>query len=200
MGFFDKLKDSVEGGAKSIAKDMAGEHQNDGLARASCTSVVVGEMPTSLDDLKEMQGADFKTPANVVALTVVALCMYPVNKELSIEMLNFLKGPRPLSAYEKQFLADRFRGKDYLAASYFNGATPQNGYEPQSPLAVMVYETSHSKDQIDEGYLQLFLKSGGADSARGVKLRKKQSTGEWFLWEYFLLPDIRKPVSEDPWA
>ncbi len=200
MSFFDKLKREVSKTAGEAIKNIAKSQNEDGLARASKVAITIAAMPTSLNEFKEMDGADFSDPNKVVALTVVALCIYPINKDLSIEMLNYLKGPRPLSNYEIQFLADRFRGKDYLTASYFEGATPENGYEPKEPLTINVYKTGHSEDLISEGYLQLFLKSGGADTARGVKLRKKESTGEWFLWEYHLLPDIRKPNSEDPWA
>ncbi len=209
MGFLDSLKSSVSSAATSAAGAAAREAfsgqnlaaQNpDGLAFARSERISLGEIPTSVAALARMDGADLRDPNKVVALTVAALCLYPIDKENSIAMLNFLKGPRPLSNYEIQFLADRFRGKDYLAASYLDGATPQNNYEPKMPLTVVVYETGHSKDQIDEGYLQLFLKSGGADSGRSVKLRHKPSTGQWFLWEYHILPDIRKPVAEDPWA
>lgn len=52
----------------------------------------------------------------------------------------------------------------------------------------------------DEGYVRLDIKSSGADSPRQVKLRLKPSTGQWFLWEQYLLSDIRIPVEEDPWA
>ncbi len=200
MSFFDKLKQEVGKSAQEAVKNATDNQNSDGLAGASCVTVAVGNMPTTLDSFKAMEGNDFKDPNKVAALTVVALCMYPINKDLCIEMLNHLKGPRPLSSYEIQFLSDRFRDKAYLAASYFVGATPENEYEPSEPLTVNVYKTSHSEDLIGEGYLQLFLKSGGADSARGVKLRKKESTGQWFLWEYHLLPDIRKPKSADPWA
>ncbi len=200
MGFFDKLKDSVADTAKSVVGDLMDNHDNDGLNGADCESIVLSSIPSNLAELKAMDGADFKDPNKVVALTIAALCIYPVSKDNCIEMLNFLKGPRPLSNYEISFLADRFRGKDYLMASYFVGATPQNNYEPNTPYTVNVYTTKHSEDQKDEGYLQLYVKSGGADTARGVKLRNKPSTGEWFLWEYFVLPDIRKPVQADPWA
>ncbi len=198
MSFFDKLKKEVSKSAKEAVKDAM--DNKDGLLHASHVEVTIDKMPTTLESFKVMEGTDFKDPNKVVALTVVALCMYPANKDLCIEMLNFLKGPRPLSNYEIQFLSDRFKGKDYLVASYFEGAAHTNNYEPTNPLSIKVYKTAHSEDLLDEGYLQLFLKSGGADSARGVKLRKKESTGEWFLWEYLLLSDIRKPVKEDPWA
>ncbi len=198
MSFLNKLKKEVSKNAKEAIKDAL--DNSDGLAQASYVVINIDKIPTTLEEFKSMNGSDFKDPNKVVALTVVALCMYPLNKELCIEMLNFLKGPRPLSNYEIQFLSDRFRDKDYLIASYFEGATYNNNYEPTNPLSIKVYKTGHSEDLLNEGYLQLFLMSGGADSARGVKLRKKESTSEWFLWEYYLLSDIRKPVIEDPWA
>ncbi len=198
MGFFDKLKNNVENTANSIANDIGSNP--DGLANASCVSNVLDKIPSSVDELKTMDGADLKDPNKVIALTIAAFCSYPVNKDICIEMLNFLKGPKPLSPYEKQFLRDRLSGKEYVISSYFDGATPQNNYEPKSPYTIKVYKTPHSEDLIGEGYLQLFLKSGGADNARGIKLRSKPSTGQWFLWEYFILPDIRKPVASDPWA
>jgi len=118
----------------------------------------------------------------------------------AIKMLEFLSGPRGVSAYEKQFIADRFRDKDYVPRSYFAGATPDNNYEPSTPYTLNIFENPYSRDNFNEGYLTLHVNSGGADSARQIKLRTKPSTGEWFLWEQFLLADIRKPVEEDPWA
>ena len=115
-------------------------------------------------------------------------------------MLEFLHGPKGLSTYDKQFIADRFRDKDYVPRSYFEGSTPENGYEPVKPYTITFFENPYSRDQLKDGYLTLHVKSGGADSARQIKLRTKPSTGQWFLWEQFLLADIRKPVSADPWA
>ena len=52
-----------------------------------------------------------------------------------------------------------------------------------------------------EGYARFLITCGGADSPRPMTLRKKGSTGEWFLWDYKgLLSGIRIPASEDPWA
>ena len=63
-----------------------------------------------------------------------------------------------------------------------------------------MYENPYSRSNISEGYLTLQVNSGGADSPRQIKLRSKPSTGQWFLWEQFLLADIRQPVAADPWA
>lgn len=49
--------------------------------------------------------------------------------------------------------------------------------------------------------LAMYVTSGGADSPRGIRLRTKKSTGEWFVNSFDgLFSGIRKPKDEDPWA
>ncbi len=160
--------------------------------------VTISHLPETLAEMQSLPEANLTKPEFTAALTVAALARYPKDREQALEMLAFLQGPRELSVYDKQFLADRFRDKDYVPRSYFLGATPENGYEPMKPFTVEFFENPYSRTQ--EGYLILHVRSGGADSPRQIKLRHKPSTGQWFLWEQFLLSDIRKPVSEDPWA
>ena len=57
----------------------------------------------------------------------------------------------------------------------------------------------YSRSQLAEGYLTLYVNCSGADSPRPLKLRKKPSTGQWFLWEQQLLAGIRIPAAADPW-
>ena len=114
-------------------------------------------------------------------------------------MLNVLRGPRPLSPQEIQLLKDQLlKDRDYVARSHFNGATPDNNYTPLQPYSVTVSDNPNS--YMTEGYATLYIRSGGADSPRPITLRKKPSTGEWFLWNHVgLLPGIRVPASQDPW-
>lgn len=191
MGFFDNI-------IKNTAKDGINNVINNSFNSGSTVEVEVGAVPSNLEEFKAK--VNFKDSNNVVAFTILALCVYPHNKDFSIEMINYLKGPGELSGYDKQFLAERFAGKEYLALSYLNGTTPQNNYTPTEPYTVSVTKTSHSEDAIGEGYLQLYVQSSGADSKRGIRLRNKPSTGEWFLWEYFVLAGIREPIANDPWA
>lgn len=188
MSFFDKLKQQA---AQTVKQAVGG-------AGNTSYTVVLRQIPMNLAQLQAMPEASLKNPENTAALTVAALCIYPIDKDASLEMLNYLQGPRGVTPYDKQFLADRFRDKDYVPRSYFAGATPQNNYEPSEPYTITVFENPYSRDQ--EGYLTLHIRSGGADSPRQIKLRSKPSTGQWFLWEQFLLSDIRQPVSADPWA
>ena len=192
MSFFDQLKRQ--------AAQTANQTMQKAASAAGNVSYTVSfpQLPVDLAQLQAMPEGALRRPEHTAALTVAALCIYPVNKDAALEMLNYLQGPRGVTPYDKQFLADRFRDKDYVPRSYFAGATPQNNYEPSEPLTITVFENPYSRGQ--DGYLTLHIRSGGADSPRQIKLRNKPSTGQWFLWEQFLLSDIRKPVSADPWA
>ena len=194
MAFLDNLKRQAAQAIGQTVKQAAS-----GAGNQSYT-VTLRQLPTSLAQLQAMPEGALKQPEHTAALTIAALCIYPIDKEASLEMLNYLQGPRGVTPYDKQFLADRFRDKDYVPRSYFAGATPQNNYEPSEPYTVTVFENPYSRGQIGEGYLTLHVRSGGADSPRQIKLRNKPSTGQWFLWEQFLLSDIRQPVAADPWA
>ena len=155
-------------------------------------------LPNNVDELKAMKEANMKDPYAVAALTVVALMRYETSQEDCFDMLNYLKGPEELSAYEKGFLRDRFEGKKYYKVrSFFAGATPQNDYTPSTPYMIKV--RSNRDSFASDGWATLWLFSGGADNPRTVKLRQKKSTGEWFLNEIQFLSDIRLPASADPW-
>ena len=92
----------------------------------------------------------------------------------------------------------RDRDKPYLPLAYFEGATPQNNYTPAQPYVLNVLPDPRSQD-IEAGYIRVFLKTAGADAQRPVKLRKKG--GQWYLWEYSsILSGIRIPVKDDPWG
>ena len=137
-------------------------------------------------------------PFKTAALTVCALCAYGADKNIGLEMLNWLRGPRPMNGQEISFLNDRFRdGKSYIPFSYFVGASPENGYTPRQPFTLLV--GSNHTSNTEEGYCKLFIPCGGADSPRPIKLRRK-GDGQWFLWEQYLMTGIRIPASADPWA
>lgn len=108
------------------------------------------------------------------------------------------KDPADVSGMEKQFIRERLPGKQYKARSFFAGATPDNNYTPTTPLTITVSENSFSFDEDNWGVL--YVKSGGTDSGRPVKLRKKPSTGQWFVNDIQCLADIRTPKEADEWA
>lgn len=140
------------------------------------------------------------TPEEICAWFLCALSLFDKDREAGTAAMNRLRGPRAMTPYDQQFLRDRLRGKPYLPLAYFEGAVPENGYQPHLPYVLDVLADSRPQN-IEPGYLRVFLKTAGADSQRPMKLRQKGSTGEWFLWEYSsILSGIRIPATEDPWA
>ena len=160
--------------------------------------IVFDSLPESYEQFVNLPQASMATPFHTAAMAVLAFCFYPKDSELCFEMIDFLRGPRPMNGADRQFIADRFREKDYVPRSYFMGATPDNDYQPSSPYTVAVSENPHSYDA--DGIAKLFIASGGADTPRPIQLRKAKD-GKWYLWEYSsILLDVRKPESSNPWA
>ena len=145
-------------------------------------------LPENLQELQALPEANMKDPYGVAALTIAALCRYETNPE---------KGPESLSTYEKQFIKERLQGKTYKPRSFFQGATPQNNYTPTQPYKLTPVSNPYTFQ--NDGWATIYLRSGGADSERPIKLRQKKSTGEWFLNDIQCLSDIRTPANENPW-
>ena len=170
------------------------------LAAASRKETFTFEaLPNNLTELKALPEASLDDSFKTAALTLCALCVYAEDRENGTEMLNFLRGPRPMSPAELAFLNDRMMdGKSYIPRSFFEGAVPGNDYTPTVPYTVKVISNQYSS--LENGnYMKLLLNSGGADSPRSVTLRKTGG-GTWYLWEQNLLVDIRIPTSQDAWA
>ena len=187
MAFFDKLKNQAASAVSGAVKQIGTKTEK----------IVFADLPESMEVFKALPQAALSNPFDTAALTVVALCIFPVNKELCYEMLDYLRGPRPMSGMDKQFISDRFIDKDYVPRSYFEGAVPSNDYMPSAPYTVTVKSDPHSYDE--QGIARLFIPSGGADAPRPVKLREAKD-GKWYLWEQYLLAGIREPESANPWA
>ena len=168
------------------------------MATQTSETFFFSTLPGNLAELQALPEASLDSPYKTTALVLAALCSYADNASAVYEMLDFLKGPESVSTYEKQFLRDRLAGKTYKSFSFFAGATPENGYRPAQPYRITVSSNPYSFPE--ENWAVMFVQSSGADSPRQVKLRKKPSTGQWFLNEIQCLADIRIPAAEDPWA
>lgn len=155
-------------------------------------------LPQSLEEFKQLPEAALNDVYAVAALSVLALTRFEASKDECYAMLDFLKGPEPLTPTGKAQISDRFMdGKFYKVNALFEGAKPENNYTPAQPYVVKVSSNPYSFE--NEGYATLYVHSGGADSPRPLKLRMKPSTGQWFLVEIQYLSDIRPPAAEDKW-
>ena len=185
-------KDNLKKGA---AKAVSGVTSSIGSKSETFT---FSALPESLAQMQALPEATLDNPYKTAALTVCAICAYAADKNVGTEMLNWLRGPRPLGNSEISFLNDRFRdGKTYVPFSYFKGATPENDYTPDVPYTITIESNPYS--DANEGYKKLFVRSSGADNPREIVLRMK-GDGTWLLWDQFLLLSIRQPKSADPWA
>lgn len=160
-------------------------------------TVVFSALPDDIQQFKAMPQASLSSPFETAAMTVLALCFYPKDRDASLAMLEYLRGPRPMNNSEKQFIVERFRGKDYVPRSYFLGATPDNDYSPSQPYSIEISENPYTYSE--QGFARLLITCGGADSPRPIKLRLAKD-GKWYLWEQALLTDVRHPESTNPWA
>lgn len=203
MNIFDTLKRIAGTAVKKEATKVVNNTVNNavkavGKGRNHSESFTFASLPNNVEELKALPEASLDSAFKTTALTIAVLCRYEESPEETFEMLNFLKGPAQVSGQEKQFIKEKLGGKRYKALSYFAGATPQNGYTPNVPYTITVSENPYSFD--NEDWATLYVTSGGADNPRTMKLRKKPSTGQWFLNDIQCLSDIRLPVEEDPWA
>ena len=202
MGLFDNLKNQAMNALKTngnkIAKNL-GDNVKNAVKNAANKSVDITfpGVPEGYEEFIALPEAEMDTPFKTAAMTVLALCVYPKDRELSIKMLNFLRGPRPLSGMDINFIRDRFMDKDYVPRSYFEGAVPGNDYTPDVPYKIEVSDNPYSYE--NKGYAKVFVKSGGADSPREILLREAKD-GKWYLWDQFILSDIRQQESANPWA
>ena len=196
MGFFDALKSKAVQNAENAVRSAVGSAAQS-IGNHSET-VTLPSLPQSLAELQALPQADLQNPYGTVALALAALCRYEESADDCLQMLDYLRGPRPLSPMDKQFLRDRLVGKAYVPVSYFEGTSPQNDYKPSVPYRITVKKNPYSAQGDD--FLTLYVHSSGADNDRIVEVRRKPSTGQWFLWEIKCLSDIRIPVSSDPWA
>ena len=202
MALFDMFKSKAENAIKKSVNSAVIQ----GISKATSAvsnlgnkkeKIVFSSLPSSYEEFTSLPQAALSTPFDTAAMTVLAFCYYPQNKDLALQMVNYLRGPRPLSGGDMSFIADRFRDSDYVPRSYFEGSTPANDYTPAEPYTIVVSENPYSYQ--NEGYATLYITSGGADSPRSVQMRKAKD-GKWYLWEQFILVGIRQPESSNPWA
>ena len=77
MGFFDNLKKKTEEAVKQVFT-------------SGSKTVTFSDIPTTLEAFKALPQASLKDPYETAALAIVALNLYPVDKEVCYEMLNFV--------------------------------------------------------------------------------------------------------------
>ena len=193
---------SVSSSSETVEAPDGGEEGYDASEAVTVESVDGGikvtfeQMPQTARDLQALLEVYPQTDArNAGAFFIASLVRYVDSADDGLAMIDLLRGPRPMNDMYKDFLKDRLREKSYLPGAYFEGATPENDYAPDTPWTLLVYDDPMNAE---EGYLYIQVETTGADSRRRITLREKD--GRYYLWEYSnVLTGIRLPASQDPW-
>ena len=93
MSIFDRLKNVAEKTAKDAARSVG---NTIGTKRETFT---FSALPESLAEMQALPEAKLDTPFATAALTVLALCAYAADRSTGTEMLNWLRGPRPVRIF-----------------------------------------------------------------------------------------------------
>ena len=72
--------------------------------------VVIQKIPENLSEF-EMLTAEGRQPERICALLLCALALFDRDKNVGTAAMNLLRGPKPMTPYDGQFLRDRLRGK-----------------------------------------------------------------------------------------
>ena len=203
MALFDSIKNQVTSQLKRDASKIvnnASQNASQAIAkgRNRTESFTFSSLPTSVEELKSLPEASLDSAFKTTALCIAVLCNLEKDANATWEMLDYLKGPESVNEREKAFIKERLVGKHYKMLSFFERATPDNGYTPTTPYTITVSENPYSFDE--ENWATLYVTSGGADAPRPIKLRRKPSTNQWFVNEIQCLADIRIPTEQDAWA
>ena len=167
-------------------------------------TVDVPKMPKTVEEFTAWRDKVATEPEGGAAVYVVALATYAEDEDLGLQFLTIaldqahlvpgtkgLKGRQP-KAIAVQRWKERIGRKPYVARSYFQGTSPENGYK----LGSGALEISYTEVR-DEGgnRAKVFVVSTGADSARPIMLQQN-NRGLWKAWEW-RPPEVgcRKPAT-----
>lgn len=75
--------------------------------------ITIQHIPTDLREFEAL-AAEGRRPEELCALLLCALVLFDRDKAAGTAALDRLRGPRPMTPYDTQFLRDRLRGKPYL--------------------------------------------------------------------------------------
>ena len=84
--------------------------------------VVIQKIPENLQEFETL-AAKGRQPEHICALFLCALALFDRDKDAGTAAMDLLRGPKPMTPYDCQFLRDRLRGKAYLPLAYFEGAS-----------------------------------------------------------------------------
>ena len=158
--------------------------------------LVFARLPQDLAELQALPEVSMTDPFAMAALTVTALCRFEGDRDVCVCSIT-CAGPGRCWGSTCRTCAtvwERRAISRFLSLSARRHPTTIR----QQPYTVMISGAEDAATRASDR-CQMLIQSGGADSPRPVDLRRK-GDGTWWLWDQFLMSDIRVPVKDDPWA
>ena len=182
MGLFDKMKQAAA---------TAGGNQT--------VTFTFQALPESLAQMQALPEASLDTPFKTAALTVCALCAYGADKNIGLEMLNWLRGPRPHERAGDLLPERPLPGRQELhPVLLLCGCVAGKRLYPPPAL----HPAGGQQPHLQRGgrLLQAVHPLRRCRRAPAPSSCAARADGQWFLWEQYLMTGIRIPASADPWA
>ena len=138
---FMALSISVTANAQSSGVGRA-DRQGVRNSKAFSDKVSIEKIPATLEEFQALQAELGTTPEGCIMLQLVAMEMYRRDKNVGLECLKLNNTTTNLSSVTSR-LKEIFRQGDsyarpYLVSTYFKGAKPSNGYNPEKPYTIQV--------------------------------------------------------------
>lgn len=153
-------------------------------------TVSINRIPKTVAEFKQVQAKIGGTPEGAVMLQLLAMEMFNQNKQIGTECIKLTNTetnqPSVLRRLPDIFSkTDKSYARLHLVATYFDGATPQNGFNPKKPYTIKVRTRAnhqYERSELLKGYvIYLEVLSSGYQSSpwRGVEVIK-QKGNEYF--------------------
>lgn len=147
---------------------------------ASSDKVSIQKIPATLQEFQALQAELGTTPEGCIMLQLVAMEMYRRDRNVGLECLTLNNTSTNLSFVTSR-LKEIFRENDsyarpYLVSTYFKGAKPSNGYNPEKPYTIQVRRNpaypNDERSQALKGYVKYMqVYSEGYDTPwRGIEV------------------------------
>ena len=151
---------------------------NNASSKAMAEQVSIEKIPATLKDFQALQTELGTTPEGCIMLQLVAMEMYRRDRKVGLECLKLNNTELNLSSVTSR-LNEIFRENDtyarpYIVSSFFKGAKPSNGYNPEKPYTIQVrrdpVRPNDERSQALKGYVKhMQVYSDGYDTPwRGV--------------------------------
>ena len=153
-------------------------------SKALADKVSIEKIPATLEEFQALQAELGTTPEGCIMLQLVAMEMYRRDRNVGTECLRLNNTETNMSSVTSR-LKEIFREGDsyarpYLVSSFFKGAKPSNGYNPEKPYTIQVRRDparpNDERSQSLRGYVtHLQVYSDGYDTTwRGVDVVQQQ--------------------------